>query len=159
MEIPLERTKDVPKCTVGIITWLCEYTKRHWSICYANYILSELIPKPQNEKQQFSVLIFWMPCHLLWRAVWPPLTRINVKLKLRRKKLVIFVPDRNLSLRLGRWKWCRKPLSVPADAFKELSLWGEKSPLKDTKNPNGTQLLYKLLTSPTEPVAVLSAIV
>lgn len=124
MGIPLERTKDVPKCTVGIITWLCEYTKRHWSICYANYILSELIPKPQNEKQQFSVLIFWMPCHLLWRAVWPPLTRINVKLKLRRKKLVIFVPDRNLSLRLARWKWCRKPLSVPADAFKELSLWG-----------------------------------
>lgn len=102
MGIPLERTKDVPKCTVGIITWLCEYTKRHWSICYANYILSELIPKPQNEKQQFSVLIFWMPCHLLWRAVWPPLTRINVKLKLRRKKLVIFVPDRTLSLRLGR---------------------------------------------------------
>lgn len=81
---------------------------------------------PKMKSNSSLCEIHWMPCHLLWRAVWPPLTRINMKLKLRRKKLAIFVPDRNLSLRLGRWKWCRKPLSAPADAFKELSLWGEK---------------------------------
>lgn len=57
---------------------------------------------PKMKSNSSLCEIHWMPCHLLWRAVWPPLTRINVKLKLRRKKLVIFVPDRNLSLRLGR---------------------------------------------------------